>query len=352
MVTSLNIGKIFGIRLRIHITFFLLLLLVFFTGLQENGIKTAFIATGFICSIFACVVIHEVGHSLIARRFGKETKSITLLPIGGVAALEEVPEKPLQEIAMAIIGPMINLVIAGLLYSAFGWWSGAGVPELYPNSAGSFVAGLIAVNIILAIFNLTPAFPMDGGRVFRGILALKMDFIKATRIAVLVGQIFAVIFIVLGFYFQLWIIMIIGIFLFLGAGAEKKQVIIKSILHKVTAGEAMNTQMQAVNAADSVSTAMQHFRNGYRLDFPVLDGAKVVGILRLDSVLSIIRYKKPIVIAGELIDKDFPTVTSSTPLDVVYKQLVFRKQRSVAVIDGGVLRGFVSLEGINRYFSK
>ena len=188
MQWSFRLGKIFGIEFRIHITFFILLVFIYLSGLSQKGSEGAMRAVLFICAVFACVLIHELGHSLIARRFGKEAKSITLLPIGGLATIEEMPEKPAQEIAMSIIGPFINLAIAGILYLFAGHWSGISAPNLYPDSARMFISGLIGVNIILAIFNLIPAFPMDGGRVLRGILALKMDYIKATSTAVFIGQ--------------------------------------------------------------------------------------------------------------------------------------------------------------------
>ena len=162
MQWSYDFGKIFGINFRIHVTFLLLLLFIFVSGLFQRGFEQAVRAVLFICAVFACVLIHEIGHSLIARRYGKEAKSITLLPIGGVATMEEMPEKPSQEIAMSIVGPFINLAIAAILYLFVGAWAGVGVPNLYPDSVSEFFAGLIGVNIILAIFNLIPASPMDG----------------------------------------------------------------------------------------------------------------------------------------------------------------------------------------------
>jgi Zn-dependent protease len=132
-------GKIFGIQFRIHITFLFVLLFIFISGLPQHGWKKAAVSVLFICAVFACVMIHEISHSLIGQRFGKRAKSITLLPIGGVAAVEEMPEKPAQEILISAGGPLINLAIAGTLYLLVGWWSGIGVPNLYPESAEAFL---------------------------------------------------------------------------------------------------------------------------------------------------------------------------------------------------------------------
>ena len=131
---SFKMGKIFGIDFRIHVTFFLLLVFIYLSAQKQYGARTAIMAVIFICAIFGCVLVHEIGHSLIARRFGKEAKSITLLPIGGVATMEEMPEKPQQEIAMSIIGPLINLAIAGVLFLFVGQWSGIKVLNMYPDT--------------------------------------------------------------------------------------------------------------------------------------------------------------------------------------------------------------------------
>lgn len=242
---SLNIGKILGINFKIHVTFFFLLFFIFISVLPQGGLSKALLAVLFICAIFVCVLIHEIGHSLIARRFGKQARSITLLPIGGVAAMEEIPEKPAQEIIMSIIGPFINLAIALLLYLLVGNWTGIEVPDLYPDSLKSFLAGLIGINVMLAVFNLVPAFPMDGGRVLRAILAMKMDYVKATSAAVFIGQATAMFLIFFGIFFNWWLALI-GLFLYIGAGSERHNVILRSFLHQVPVSEAMTTDFQSL----------------------------------------------------------------------------------------------------------
>jgi Zn-dependent protease/CBS domain-containing protein len=346
---SINIGKIFGINFRIHVTFFLLLLFIFISVLPQHGFQRALLATLFICAVFVCVLIHEIGHSLIAHRFGKEAKSITLLPIGGVAMMEEMPEKPAQEIAMAIIGPFINLIIAGVLYLFIGHWSGIGAPNLTPDSAKGFFAGLIGVNIMLAIFNLIPAFPMDGGRVLRGLLALRLNFVQATTTAVFIGQAIAMFFLFFGIFFNWWLA-IIGLFLYIGAGSEKHQVILKSLLKNVPASEAMTTEFVALRPNDTLRKAIEHFHHGCQDDFPVLGNKGIEGVLTRDRILASIHEKGLDIPVSEIMDRTFASVTPKMPLDDVYKKLLSSRKTAVAVVDKNSVKGMVCLDGISRYF--
>jgi len=349
MKWSISVGKIFGINLRIHLTFFLLLFFVFASVSSERGLKAGLMSTLFICAIFACVVIHEVGHSLIARRFGKEPRSITLLPIGGMAEVEEMPKKPMQEIAIALIGPLINLVIAGLLYLLAGSQVGISLPGLYLESAGAFVSGLIGVNIMLAVFNLIPAFPMDGGRVLRGILATKLDYVRATTLAVGIGQAVSIFFIFFGLLSNLWLT-IIGIFLYLGAGSEKQQVILQSLLANVPAGEAMTTEYTSLKPDNSLADALEHFHHGNQQDFPVIGDYGIVGVLTRDRILSGIHTRGLDAPVSEVMDREFVTVSPRMGLDEVYKRLMADKKTAVVVVEDGRLEGIIGLDSISRYF--
>jgi Zn-dependent protease len=228
MKWSINAGRLFGIQFRIHLTFFLLLAFVFATDIKE-GYKQAGLSVLFVCAIFACVVIHELSHSLVARRFGREPKSITLLPIGGVAAIDMMPTRPSQEIMISIVGPATNIVIAILLALLGGLKLAAAIEKSNLTVSQSFLTNLIAANIVLAVFNLIPALPMDGGRVFRSILALKFGFLRATLWAVAVVKLIAVFFIVYGYFKNPWLILI-GFFIFSGADSEKRQAIYLTML--------------------------------------------------------------------------------------------------------------------------
>jgi len=228
MKWSINAGRLFGIKFRIHVTFFLLLLFVFFSDIKE-GFGQAGLSVLFVCAIFACVVIHELSHSLVARRFGREPKSITLLPIGGVASIDLMSTKPSQEIMISIVGPATNIVIAIILVLIGGSSMAAVFQNANLTASQLFITNLIAANIMLAVFNLIPALPMDGGRIFRSILALKFGFLRATLWAVAIGKVIALLFIVLGFRYDPWLALI-GLFIFSGANSEKRQAIYLTML--------------------------------------------------------------------------------------------------------------------------
>src|ERR1035437_4745901 len=193
---SLRIGRFFGIEVFIHWTFWILIVWIFLMQLGSGGVGQAVTAALFILSLFICVVFHEFGHALVARRFGVVTKDITLYPIGGIASFESLPEKAWQELLVGVVGPLVNLAIAlllGLYLSASG-----NLPDLEKINSTTdmfqmpFLWNLFVANIVLGVFNLIPAFPMDGGRVFRSILALITDRVTATRIAAAIGQILAI----------------------------------------------------------------------------------------------------------------------------------------------------------------
>lgn len=347
---SISLGKIFGINFRIHITFFLLLFFVFVSVLGSNGLSAALTETLFICSVFICVLIHEIGHSLIARRFGKEAKSITLLPIGGVSALEEMPEKPAQEILMAIIGPFINIVIAAVLFIFVRRMGSVKELALISTTPANFLPNLVTVNIFLAVFNLIPAFPMDGGRVFRGFLALWMDFVSATQAAVFVGQAIALFFIFSVFLgASIWL-PVIGIFLFLAASGEKHDVVLRSLLHNLPISEVMTTEFISLRPDQPLSVALEHFHHGSQNDFPIIGDSGLEGILTRDRILSSIHQTGTNVPVSEVMDKTFIAVDAGMPLDEVYRKLLLNHKTAVAVIEGDKVAGMVCLDGISKYF--
>ena len=347
MQWSFKLGKIFGIQFQIHVTFLILLVFIFLAGLKR-GQEQAVLGVLFICAIFACVLIHEIGHSLIARRFGIEAKSITLLPIGGVATMEEIPEKPMQEIAISAVGPFINLAIAGILYLFIGTWSGIITPNLYPDSIRDMFTRLIGINIMLAVFNLIPAFPMDGGRVLRGILSLKMGFMRATTTAVFIGQGFSMFFIFYGLFFNWWL-SLIGIFLFMGAGGEKQHVMLQSVLHRVPAGEVMATDFHRLRPDDSLSRALEHIYHGCQQDFPVVGSKGIEGVLTRMDILSVIHEKGTNVPVSEVMDRQYHYVDPKTPLDEVYQFLLSHNKTTMPVLENAQLKGMLSLDGISRY---
>ena len=348
MKWAIRVGTIFGVEFRIHITFFILLFFIYIAGMRE-GPNQAINAVLFISAVFASVLIHEIGHSLIASRFGKETKSITLLPIGGVATIEEMPEKPVQEIAMSAIGPFINLAIAGILILLVGNWKGLNVPSIFPKSDSEFLQSLININIILAIFNLLPAFPMDGGRILRGILGLKLDFVRATSIAVFIGQAFSLFFIFYGIFFNLWLA-IIGVFLYLGAGGEKHQIMMRNVLKNVRVSDITSKNYQTLEPSEPLSKALEKVYHGCQDDFPVVDKGEIKGILDRGSILAAIHERDVNVSVSEVMDTNFIYTEPEKPLTEIYKKLLAKNKSSMAVIKDGKLIGMLDLAGISRYF--
>ena len=227
---SLKIAKLAGIDIFIHFTFFILVTWVAFIQWKLNGsIGAAFSGVVFILAVFACVVLHELGHALAARKYGIRTQDIILLPIGGVARLEKMPNQPIQELWVALAGPAVNLGIAALC-AVFLWVTNTFTPtnEL-AITTGPFVKRIMGVNIFLILFNMIPAFPMDGGRVLRALLATRVAYVKATKISANLGQGIALIFGVIGFFYNP-ILLFIAFFVWMGAAQETRMIQAKSVL--------------------------------------------------------------------------------------------------------------------------
>ena len=219
MRSSLKVASIFGIEVRIHLTFLLFLIWIWFSYYQIAGFAGAVQGVLFILALFACVLLHEFGHAFAARGFGIQTPDITLLPIGGVARLSRIPEKPWQELVVAIAGPLVNVVIAAALIFVIHGSAALEQLEYLESPRIELLAKLVSVNVMLVLFNLIPAFPMDGGRVLRALLAMAMPYARATQIAAWIGQGLAVVFGIFGIFGNPFLIFI-AFFIFVGAQQE------------------------------------------------------------------------------------------------------------------------------------
>ncbi len=215
-----DLGTISGIRIRVHWTFFLLPIYIYFSSLLAgSGIAAASISILFVLAIFGCVLLHELGHALAARQFGIGTRDITLLPIGGVAALERMPRNPWQELWIAVAGPLVNVVIAAILFVGFSL-----NPLMAPGLISNFLTQLMYANVVLVVFNMIPAFPMDGGRVLRSALAMFNNYGTATRIAATVGKVIAVGFAIFALTSGNLMLLLLAGFVYLAAHSENAHV--------------------------------------------------------------------------------------------------------------------------------
>ncbi|HRF81494.1 MAG TPA: site-2 protease family protein [Flavobacteriales bacterium] len=248
-----------GIQVFLHWTFLLLPAYIAISGISE-GMPWSEIGTniGFVLIVFACVVLHEFGHALTAQRFGVGTRDITLLPIGGVASLERMPEDPKQEFWITVAGPLVNLVIAGLAFVVLAL-SGIVLltTDLLNDLSGwsGVLTFLFTANIGLFLFNLIPAFPMDGGRILRSLLSMRMDRTKATRIATMIGRVLAIGFVVLAFYDGAPFLGIIGLFIFMAAGAEARVVQQKANVQALRVGQRVRTDIPRMAPSATVQDA-------------------------------------------------------------------------------------------------
>ena len=270
-----QIGVFSQIPVKIHWTFGVLLLFVSYTAFT-NGLKT-WQSIGFIFYVlilFLCVVLHEFGHALMARKFGVITRDIVLSPIGGVARLESIPDRPLHEFFIAIAGPLVNLCIAALLGLILFVASGQVIPELNEfrfDEPLEFLRFITFMNFALFLFNLIPAFPMDGGRILRAILSAKLGKVKATRIASFIGRVFAIGFVIFGLFNQQIVLALIGLFIFMMAGQEYNQTRIMAILSEVTVGDIMRTSFTKLHISDLYSTVIDKYYREGEHNFLVFD---------------------------------------------------------------------------------
>jgi Zn-dependent protease len=289
MTWTWRLGKIAGIDLKVHWTFLILLVWIFWSYFSQSGEITAGLyGVVFILALFACVVLHELGHALAARRYGVNTRNIVLLPIGGVANLEKMPEKPREELIVALAGPAVNVVLATLLgfllFSTGGLAPLSDLETLTRPTGRIFLTNLFAVNILLVVFNMIPAFPMDGGRVLRALLAMRYDRAAATNMAAKLGQLLAIGFVFLGFFTNFWLIFI-GLFIYLGAGGENRMVEQQSLLAGYRVADATMHQYSPLQAEEPLQRAIQVLLDGQEKDFIVRQNGEPVGILTRDDII-------------------------------------------------------------------
>jgi Zn-dependent protease len=283
---SFRIGRIFGIDLYVHATFFLLPAWVMVTEYtRTQSVAATLMELLFVLLVFAIIVLHECGHALAARQFGIPTRDITLLPIGGVARLERMPDNPFHEFLVAIAGPAVNVALAALLLAWLIAAGRVGSQLLLDPMHGPLDQRLLAVNIWLVVFNMIPAFPMDGGRVLRSLLAMAIGPLYATRIAATVGQTLAALLGLAGLVGGQPFLILIALFVWVGASQEASASEIRFLLRGVRVRQAMISDFRAVGPHDSLDTVAQHVLAGFQQDFPVVEHDRVVGVITRSDLL-------------------------------------------------------------------
>jgi Zn-dependent protease len=347
MKWSIKIGKLLGVDVYLHFTFFLLLIflgLVYWRATQSFNAAIAGVA--FIVALFGCVVLHELGHALMARRYDIKTRDITLLPIGGVARLERMPEKPMQEFFVALAGPAVNVVIAVLILAWLVATGGLVPAEEVGMFGGPVLQRLMIVNIFLVVFNLLPAFPMDGGRVLRALLATAMGRRRATAIAANVGQFMAILFGIVGFLFNPFLIFI-AIFVYLGAQAEAGMVEMQSALEGLRVRDAMMTRFRTLSSQDTLGKAVEELLAGSQQDFPVVEGDRPAGILRRNDLVKGLSDGRMDTVVGEVMCRDCSAVEQAASLKRVVESMQTRQCATVPVVEDGRIVGLLTLENIS-----
>lgn len=347
MKRSLKIGSVAGIGIFLHWTFLLLIAAIFaFYYVQSQSVGAALAGMGLILGVFLCVVLHELGHALTARRFGVGTRSITLYPIGGLARLERIPSEPMKEFWIALGGPIVNLVIAAVLAAVLFVLGGSFAPGVLESPGTHTLASLMWINLVLAGFNLLPAFPMDGGRVLRSVLAMRQDYAQATQTAANVGQMMAILFGLFGLISFNPILLFIALFVYVGAQQESQQAMYRAFTEGTPVRQAMVTRFATLDVDDTLDDAVDELLAGTDHDFPVVRNGAVVRLLRRKQLIQALSDHDRDTPVREVADEDFFTTEPGAPLDEVFQRMNETSCTTVPVVDEDRLVGLLTLENV------
>ncbi len=381
--SAIKIFTWFKIPVYIHWSFVLIFLYVFWIGRdQAMGIMDYFWQSITIVALFGCVLLHEFGHSLMARRFGVDTQDIILTPIGGVARLERMPEKPRQELLVAIAGPLVNVAIALILLllckfiffsGEIEWWyfkqsvrdmlmlrSGEGDAEYILADSGIqlptwkyMLPLLMVINVTMVVFNMIPAFPMDGGRVLRSLLAMRMGRLKATRIASYLGQFVSVAFVVYGLYTGQFMLALIGFFVFSTARQEEQMVRADSVLTNRMARDVVRAQFTRLTDSDWMQTPIDLYVRGLEKNFLVFDvHEQLLGYLDEKSIQIAAQKNERNTTVGQYLKSPVELVRDDESLRYVYYLVSQAKKPIVGVVDAEMrMLGVIDTNGLDHFFS-
>lgn len=349
MKWSIKIGRLLGIDVFIHVTFLLLLVFIGLVyGMSAGSLSAALTGVLFFVLLFLCVLLHEFGHALTARRYGIPTKDITLLPIGGVARLERMPEKPAQEFWVALAGPAVNVVIALLLAI---WMRATGhlsADNPLAPQAGGLAGKLLTANLFLVLFNLLPAFPMDGGRVLRALLAMRMPYARATAIAAGIGQAMAMLFGLAGLFGQP-MLLFIALFVWIGAAEEAASTEMKSTLHGFFVRDAMQTEFHVLSPRDTLGEAVRLLLSGSQHDFPVVENGRPVGLLLRSDLVTGLRERGDLALVDDVMLRDLESADPAEPLETAFQRVKPERGAAIPVLEQGRLVGLLTAENVGEF---
>lgn len=349
MSWSIKLATVSGIPVKLHLTFLLLLAWVGWGYWARDGTTEAVLSgVGFMLALFGCVLLHEFGHAFMARRYGIKTLDITLLPIGGVARLEKMPEDPKQELWVAVAGPAVNVVIAGAVLVYLAATSNLGALAQINLDERSFAVRLLVLNLILVGFNLLPAFPMDGGRILRAVLAMRIDHADATRYAAGIGQGMAVLLAILGL-FGSPVLLLIAFFVWIGAGQEARHAQVKSAFHGIPVERAMQTNYLTLTPADKLSRAVELVLSGAQQDFPVLWDNEVIGMLNRKDLMAALAATGADTPVSATMQREFAVVQATDPLEPILERLSEINAQTIPVLRDGRLAGLITLENLSEF---
>jgi Zn-dependent protease len=358
---SIQIAKFFGIPVNVHWSFGLLFLFVIYIGLDKN---TSWEGIGvmslFVIALFVCVVLHEYGHALSARRYGVGTRDITILPIGGVARLDRLPEKPFQEFVVAIAGPAVNV----LIFTVLGLYLflkydltfnslellNSETDEIIISPVAGFFANLMQANFWLVVFNMIPAFPMDGGRVLRALLSMRIGRTKATQIAAILGQICSVGFLIYGIWHFQPVLAIISVFIFYTARQEYQHVKLDEMLSRHTVTNILRTHFTSFKTSDYIHLAASEMAKGVESDFLVFDDAEQLrGVLQDEDILDAAKNKQYEAIVSTYMTPNYLKASPFESIKEVYNRMLQSGQYLLPVMDNGQLLGVIDMTMLQNF---
>ncbi|TVR51795.1 MAG: hypothetical protein EA425_06285 [Puniceicoccaceae bacterium] len=344
---SINLFRICGIRLEMHFSFLLLLAYFGWLGWQVDGLAGLGAGLATLGLVFGCVILHELGHSLTARRFGIHVRRILLLPFGGMAQFDELPREPSKELAITAAGPAVNFLLVALI------WPFTGMPDLerfagLPQTPMDFLHVLLLVNLVMGIFNLLPIFPMDGGRIFRALLALKLSYLDATRWAAHLSRPLAIAGIAFALYHQAFLPALLFAFIFLGGDLEYRFVRRREALRGFYVGDFVQRSFRALNPGSSIADAWKAFSGIPDPELVVVDDGRVVALLHRDILR---RHSPPGTDLGQAIlplaHQRFTSLQAEWPLDPFYATIVNSGQNIFPVYSLHRLVGILSARGLD-----